>query len=66
MCWQIIQGLSPTGSLYDIDVWDGEKLKLKNLILPSITLGIRPLSHCSAINEKFIIRCDEPRLHQNS
>ena len=36
-------GLSPTGSLYDIDVWDGEKLKLKNLILPSITLGIRPL-----------------------
>lgn len=37
-------GLSPTGSLYDIDVWDGEVLKLKNLILPSITLGIRPLA----------------------
>lgn len=37
-------GLSPTGSLYDIDVWDGEKLKLKNLTLPSITLGIRPLA----------------------
>lgn len=37
-------GLSPTGSLYDIDVWDGEKLMLKNLILPSITLGIRPLA----------------------
>jgi peptide/nickel transport system permease protein len=37
-------GLSPTGSLYDIDVWDGEKLKLKNLILPAITLGIRPLA----------------------
>jgi peptide/nickel transport system permease protein len=37
-------GLSPTGSLYDIDVWEGEKLKLKNLILPSITLGIRPLA----------------------
>lgn len=37
-------GLTPTGSLYDIDVWDGEKLKLKNLILPSITLGIRPLA----------------------
>lgn len=37
-------GLSPTGSLYDIDVWDGETLKLKNLILPSITLGIRPLA----------------------
>lgn len=37
-------GLSPSGSLYDIDVWEGEKLKLKNLILPSITLGIRPLA----------------------
>lgn len=36
--------LSPTGSLYDIDVWDGETLKLKNLILPAITLGIRPLA----------------------
>lgn len=37
-------GLSPTGSLYDIDVWEGEKLKLRNLILPSLTLGIRPLA----------------------
>lgn len=37
-------GLNPTGSLYDFDVWDGQELKLKNLILPSITLGIRPLA----------------------
>ncbi len=37
-------GLSPTGSLFDIDVWNGEVLKLKNLILPSVTLGIRPLA----------------------
>lgn len=37
-------GLSQTGSLYDIDVWNGEVLELKNLILPSITLGIRPLA----------------------
>jgi peptide/nickel transport system permease protein len=37
-------GLSPTGSLYDIDVWEGEKLKLRNLILPALTLGIRPLA----------------------
>lgn len=37
-------GLTPTGSLYDVDVWDGNQLKLKNLILPSITLGIRPLA----------------------
>lgn len=37
-------GLSPTGSLYDVDPWKGEILKLRNLILPSITLGIRPLA----------------------
>ncbi len=37
-------GLSPSGSLYDLDVWEGEKLYMKNLILPAITLGIRPLS----------------------
>jgi peptide/nickel transport system permease protein len=37
-------GLSPTGSLFDIDVWEGSQLKLKNLVLPAITLGIRPLA----------------------
>jgi peptide/nickel transport system permease protein len=37
-------GLNPSGSLYDIDVWKGEELKIKNLILPAITLGVRPLS----------------------
>jgi len=39
-----ITGLSPVGSLYTIDVWEGEKLDLKNLILPTITLGMRPLA----------------------
>jgi peptide/nickel transport system permease protein len=37
-------GLSPSGSLYEIYVWEGEKLQLKNLILPAVTLGVRPLS----------------------
>lgn len=37
-------GLHPSGSLYELDVWEGEKLKLSNLILPAITLGVRPLS----------------------
>lgn len=36
--------LNVSGSLYDYDTWDGESLALKNLILPAITLGIRPLS----------------------
>lgn len=39
-----ITGLSPVGSLYTIDVWEGEKLDLKNLILPTVTLGMRPLA----------------------
>ena len=37
-------GLNMTGSLYSIDPFTGEHLELKNLILPMIVLGIRPLS----------------------
>ena len=37
-------GLGVSGSLYELDVWEGEKIQLRNLILPAITLGIRPLS----------------------
>ncbi|MEE2699990.1 MAG: ABC transporter permease [Bacteroidota bacterium] len=40
-----ITGLSMTGSLYEVDDYGrGEYINLKNLILPAITLGIRPLS----------------------
>jgi ABC-type dipeptide/oligopeptide/nickel transport system permease component len=37
-------GLSMTGSLYDVDLLQGEYLALHNLVLPAITLGIRPLA----------------------
>jgi len=38
-------GLNLTGSLYEIDEISGEKyLALQNLILPALTLGIRPLA----------------------
>jgi len=38
-------GLNITGSWFDIDEVTGEKyLTLKNLILPAVTLGIRPLA----------------------
>ena len=38
-------GLSVTGSLYQVNELTGEKtLALKNLILPAITLGIRPMA----------------------
>jgi len=38
-------GLNMSGSLYEVDDYGrGSSLQLKNLILPAITLGIRPLS----------------------
>lgn len=37
-------GLHMTGSLFNTDPFDGKNLQLKNLILPAITLGIRPLA----------------------
>ncbi len=37
-------GLGPSGSLFELDVWAGQQMQLKNLILPAITLGVRPLS----------------------
>lgn len=37
-------GLHMTGSLYNIDPFTGKDLQLKNLVLPAITLGIRPLA----------------------
>jgi peptide/nickel transport system permease protein len=37
-------GLPMNGSLYEVDVWKGEQLALRHLILPVLTLGIRPLA----------------------
>jgi len=37
-------GLHMTGSLFDTDPFAGRQLHLRNLILPAITLGIRPLA----------------------
>lgn len=37
-------GLHMTGSLFNIDPFTGKSLQLKNLVLPALTLGIRPLA----------------------
>jgi len=37
-------GLNMTGSLYNYDPFQGKVLDLRNLILPMITLGLRPLA----------------------
>ena len=40
-----ITGLNITGNIYEIDdMGEGVHLRLKNLILPALTLGIRPLA----------------------
>lgn len=42
--WQRYTGLSMTGSLFEVDAFAGRSLALQNLILPAVTLGIRPLA----------------------
>lgn len=43
--WHLYTGLDPWGSLYVVDDFTGEShIVIKNLILPALTLGIRPLS----------------------
>jgi peptide/nickel transport system permease protein len=37
-------GLNMTGSLYSYDPFSGEVISWKNLILPTVTLGLRPLA----------------------
>lgn len=37
-------GLTMTGSLFDTDPFTGRVMNIKNLLLPAITLGIRPLA----------------------
>lgn len=39
-----ITGLPVTGSLYFVDEFTGPQIMLKNMILPTFTLGIRPLA----------------------
>ena len=42
--WRSYTGLHMTGSLFDLDPFEGKVLQLRNLLLPAVTLGIRPLA----------------------
>ncbi len=42
--WSSYTGLNMTGSLFDTDPFAGRQLQLANLVLPALTLGIRPLA----------------------
>ena len=42
--WSSVTGLHMTGSLFEVDPFTGRSLSLSNLVLPALTLGIRPLA----------------------
>ncbi|HJV18470.1 MAG TPA: ABC transporter permease [Sediminibacterium sp.] len=42
--WSNLTGLQMTGSLFYMDPFLGRQLSLKSLVLPALTLGIRPLA----------------------
>jgi peptide/nickel transport system permease protein len=42
--WADVTGFNMTGSLYRVDPFAGMVIEWKNLFLPALTLGIRPLS----------------------
>ena len=51
-----ITGLNMTGSLYELDDYgENYELKLKNLILPSLVLGIRPIAVISMMMRNSLI-----------
>ncbi|MCG8412562.1 MAG: ABC transporter permease [Bacteroidales bacterium] len=51
-----ITGLNLTGNIYEIDdLGEGIHLRLKNLILPTITLGIRPLAIITQLSRNSML-----------
>lgn len=51
-----LTGLNMTGSLYELDDYgENYELKLKNLILPSLVLGIRPIAVISMMMRNSLI-----------
>lgn len=48
-------GLNMTGSLYSVSVWRGEYLDMKNIILPLITLAIRPLAVITQLTRSSLL-----------
>jgi len=48
-------GLSMTGSLWTYDTFQGKQLALKNLILPAIALGIRPLAIITQLTRSALL-----------
>jgi peptide/nickel transport system permease protein len=69
-----VTGLNLFGSLYEHHAYTGETLELKNLLLPALTLGVRPLaiivqltrsSMLDAMSEDYIRTARSKGLPQN-
>ncbi|HTO14244.1 MAG TPA: ABC transporter permease [Edaphocola sp.] len=50
-----ITGLQMVGSLWEYDPFKGKRLALSNLILPAITLGIRPLAIIAQLTRSALL-----------
>lgn len=51
-----VTGLPMTGSLYEIDdLGEGKNLMLRNLILPALTLGVRPLAVITQLTRNSLL-----------
>lgn len=48
-------GLHMVGSLYEYDPFAGKQLQLKNMVLPAITLGIRPLAIITQLTRSAVL-----------
>lgn len=54
--WHEFTGLEMTGNLYELDdMGEGYSLQLKNLILPALVLGIRPLAVISQLMRNALL-----------
>jgi len=53
--WSHITGLSLTGQLYEMDAFAGPQLVLRNLVLPAVALGIRPLAVITQLTRSSMI-----------
>jgi peptide/nickel transport system permease protein len=52
-------GLPMNGSLYEVDVWKGQQIAWSHLILPALTLGIRPLAVISQLMRNSVLEVME-------
>jgi peptide/nickel transport system permease protein len=48
-------GLNMTGSLWEYDAFTGKHLALKNLILPAVALGVRPLAIITQLTRSSLL-----------